>query len=63
MKYFAKLINNEKIQISLDNFKQYKNSVNDYIAVDTPKATLYIKFSQILFVYELESDCECCFCK
>lgn len=52
-RYYIKLINNEKLEISEKNYIDYLVNKNDYMTVLTPKAKLIIKYSQILFAYEL----------
>lgn len=53
MKFFIKLINNQKIEISRKNYVDYVANINDYMTVLTPKSKLIIKYSQILFAYTL----------
>lgn len=55
-RYFIKLINNEKIEISEKNYIDYLVNKNDYMTVLTPRAELIIKYSQILFAYELFAE-------
>ena len=54
-KYFLKLITNEKIYVSLDEFNQYVHRYKgDVIIVKKPLATLYIPREQIIFGAILE---------
>lgn len=54
MKYFIKLINNEKLEISKENFEQYKNNINDYIVVVSKNnIELIVKYSQIVLGYKI----------
>ena len=45
MKFFIKLISNQKIEISRKNYIDYVSNTNDYMTVLTPKAKLIIKYS------------------
>lgn len=54
MKYFIKLINNEKLEISRENFESYKNNINDYmVVISKNKIELIVKYSQIVLAYKI----------
>lgn len=54
MKYFIKMINNEKLQISKENFENYKNNINDYmIVISKSNIELIVKYSQIVLAYKI----------
>lgn len=55
-RYFFKLINNEKLEISDKEFENYINNVNTMQVVETLRSKVYIHNSQILFAYELDGE-------
>lgn len=56
MKYFIKLINNEKLEISFQNYLDYKNNVNDYMVVNSKNnIELIVKYNQIVLAYRLDT--------
>lgn len=49
MRYFFKLINGEKLEVTYETFQNYINHVKDLYVLDYQKADLMICREQILF--------------
>lgn len=57
-KYFFKLINNEKLEVSFDEFTKYVNNVNTMQVIEKEHSRLFIMNNQILFAYTIRLEAE-----